>query len=102
MLVVAMLDAARETHDQDQTQKNRPDQHVAGVQPDQRIERRAEEIGADCEPFMVYQMHPFIEGPEYESNAGGERDKPPQMEPPNRTFLQMMLGRHDRSTAAEQ
>ena len=102
MLVVAMLDAACETHDQDQTEKNRSDQHVAGVQSDQRKERRAEEIGADCEPFMVYQMDPFIDGPEQKSNAGGEGDKPPQMESAHRTLLQMMLGRHDRSTAAEQ
>jgi hypothetical protein len=35
MFVVAILDAARDTHEQDQAKKNRPDQHVAGMQADQ-------------------------------------------------------------------
>ena len=87
MFVVVMPDAARETHDQNQTEKKRPDQDVAGMQPYERIKGRTKQIGPDREPFLVNQVDPFVDGPEQESNAGGEGDEPPKMEPAKRALF---------------
>ena len=102
MFVMVIANAARETHDQNQAEKKRANHHVTGMQPDQRLKGRTEQIGPDREPFLVNQVEPFIDGPQYKSNAGGEGDAPPKMEPPKRTLFQMVFSNDDRSATAKQ
>jgi hypothetical protein len=102
MFVVTGPNVASETPDQDDGKKDSTNEHVAGMQADERVEGRPKQVGADREPILVNQLDPLGNRPNQESNPAGERDKPPEMKSSQRTLFQKVFGSHDRPATAKQ
>ena len=81
VLGVRLRHVSAQAQDQDQSKQDQTDDHVTGMQADQRVEGRPEKISADRQVIFKDQPLPFQSGGAQERHREENRDQPPESEP---------------------
>src|SRR5262245_28900514 len=94
--------ASEQEQNQRQRKEGQADDHVTGVEADQRIKGRAEEIGADRQARPGDQMAPLHGSKRQKEGAEDYRAGPPESEAACVRTLEGALSQYDRQAAREQ
>ncbi len=76
----SMRDVAQCGENHDDRQASQADDHVRRVQAHQRIKRRAEQVGADGQPFVIDQLIPLARGADDKDQPQHDGEQPPYPE----------------------
>src|SRR5262249_14924924 len=96
VLGINLSQQTAQAEDKNERKQNEPRNHVRGMQPDERIEGRAEEIRADRQVMTINQPVPFESRPGEERYRQGNRYEPPQFESPGSASFKRALSQDDR------
>ena len=80
VLGVVCGDLAQQAEDEDEGQEKKPDDHMARMEPDERVERGAEDVRRQGEVVLVDEVLPLRPGKPEEVSSERDRDRPPQVE----------------------
>ena len=101
MFGMVLGDLSQQREDKDDAKQYKPDDDVAQMQTDQRIEGRAKDIDADRETLMLDEMHPFRCGIVNKICPEKHRDAPPDEKPVAIKPMQHPFGINDREARGE-
>src|SRR5271165_3851009 len=90
------------TKGQYQKNQDQADNNVAGVQTDQRIESRSEQIRADREMILVNELVPLNCGIDQKTDAQKSRDQPPEVKKASDPFMKIPFRNYNRRAAGKQ
>src|SRR6266481_4772758 len=75
------FDVAAGSQQRDRRERNQADRHMEGVQPDEGVVSRSEQVGTDRQPFVANQVSPFErraaeeDRPEHDGGDPGSRER---------------------------